>query len=74
VEISVTRSMLACSWSAMDFVSCNEGRSILETAQTATDTLAEKPATVPLSTPQISYGLAWDRNRAPPVRGRRLNA
>jgi hypothetical protein len=37
-----------------------------------TEVLGEKPVTVPLCSPQISHGLAWDRTRVNTVRGRRL--
>jgi len=39
-----------------------------------TEELGEEPVPVPLSSPQISHGLAWNRNRATEVRGRRLMA
>jgi hypothetical protein len=34
-----------------------------------TEVLGEKPITVPLCPPQISYGLTWDRTRTFAVRG-----
>jgi hypothetical protein len=39
-----------------------------------TDVLGGKPAPIPLRTPQISVSMAWNRNLAAAMRGRRLTA
>jgi hypothetical protein len=43
-----------------------------DTDRGKTDVLGEKPVTVPLCPPQISYVLSWDRNRTSTVRVQRL--
>ena len=46
------------------------GSSVGRYCQGKTELLEEQPVTVPLSPPQMSNGLARDRNWEPPINGR----